>query len=87
MTQLNKMYKLSPKYDTIAQEERFKFKLNNENSILEDIQNLCKGIESLEVQHEKINKYISAISIVARKDLVAQYCSLNVLLYSGYNFN
>lgn len=87
MTQLNKMYKLSPKYDTITREERFKFKFNNENSILEDIQNLCKGIESLEEQHEKMNKYISAVSIAARKDLVAQYCSFNVLLYSGYNFN
>lgn len=83
MTQLNQVYKLSPKYVVTAQEETLKFQLN-EKSILDNIKDLCKNIESLEEQHEQINNYINVISIVARKDLVAQYCSLNVLIYSGY---
>lgn len=82
MTQLNKVYKLSPKYEISTQEEEIKFKFN-EQIILKSIKDLCKSIESLEEQHEKMNKYIHAISIVARKDLVAQYCSLNILIYSG----
>lgn len=81
MTQLNKVYKLSPKY-VISQKTELKFKFN-ENSILEDIKNLYKGIELLEEQHTKIDKYIDAVSIVARKDLIVQCCSLNVLIYSG----
>lgn len=86
MTRLNKVYKLSPKYEVITQEitedHNFKF---NEKCVLEDIKKLCKSIESLEEQHDKMNKYINAVSIVARKDLVAQYCSLNILIYSGYS--
>lgn len=82
MTQLNKVYKLSAKYEVVTQEEELKFKFN-EKSILENIKNLCKSIESLEEQHENLNKYINAVSIVARKDLVAQLCSLNILIYSG----
>lgn len=84
MTRLNKVYKLSSKYEVITQEEDHKFKFN-EKCILEDIKKLCKSIESLEEQHDKMNKYINAVSIVARKDLVAQYCSLNILIYSGYS--
>lgn len=82
MTQLNQVYKLSPKYEVLTQEEKPKFQLN-EKSILDNIKDLCKNIESLEEQHEQINNYINVVSIVARKDLVAQYCSLNVLIYSG----
>jgi len=81
MTRLNKVYKLSAKLEVITQEElKFKF---NEKSILENIKNLCKSIQSLEEQHENMNKYINAVSIVARQDLVAQFCSLNILIYSG----
>lgn len=82
MTQLHKVYKLSTKLEVISQEElKHTF---NEKSVLENIKDLCKSIESLEEQHEKINKYINAVSIVARKDLVAKYCSSNILIYSGY---
>jgi len=81
MTRLNKVYKLSAQLEVITQEElKFKF---NEKPILENIKNLCKNLESLEEQHENMNKYINAVSIVARKDLVAQFCSLNILIYSG----
>lgn len=82
MTQLNKVYKLSPKYEVITQEEEPKFKFN-EKCVLENIKELCKSIESLEEQQDKMNKYINAVSVVARKDLIAQYCSLNILIYSG----
>lgn len=82
MTRLNKVYKLSAILEVITQEEELKFKFN-EKSILENIKYFCKSIESLEEQHENMNKYINAISIVARQDLVAQYCSLNILIYSG----
>lgn len=84
MTRLNKVYKLFPKYEVITQEEeqeKFKF---DEKCVLENIKKLCKSIESLEERHEKMDKYINAVSIVARKDLVAQYCSSNVLIYSGH---
>ncbi|KAL4131403.1 hypothetical protein QTP88_008719 [Uroleucon formosanum] len=81
MTRLNKVYKLSAILEVITQEEELKFKFN-EKSILENIKYFCKSIESLEEQHENMNKYINAISIVARQDLVAQYCSLNILIYS-----
>lgn len=83
MTRLNKVYKLSAKHEVITQEEELKFKFN-EKSTLENIKVLCKNIESLEEQHDNMNKYINAVSIVARKDSVAQYCSLNLLIYSGY---
>lgn len=82
MTRLNKVYKLSAILEVITQEDELKFKFN-EKSILENIKYFCKSIESLEEQHENMNKYINAISIVARQDLVAQYCSLNILIYSG----
>jgi len=82
MTRLNKVYKLSAKLEITTQEEELKFKFN-EKSILENIKNLCQSIESLEEQQENMNKYINAVSIVARKDLVAQFCSLNILIYSG----
>lgn len=85
MTQMNKVYKLSPKYEVVTPKEKWKFQLN-EKSILKNIKDLCKNIESVEEQHEQINNYINAVSIVARKDVVAKYCSLNVLIYSGYNF-
>jgi len=81
MTQLNKVYKLSTKLEVITQ-EKLKLKFN-EKSVLENIKDLCKRLESLEKQHENMNKYIHAVSIVARKDLVAQYCSSNILIYSG----
>lgn len=77
------MYTLSLKYE-ITQNDEPKFKFN-EKSILKYMKDLCKTIESLEEQHEKMNKYIHAVSIVARKDLVAQHCSVNVLIYSGNN--
>ncbi|XP_001948571.1 uncharacterized protein LOC100165824 [Acyrthosiphon pisum] len=81
MTRLNKVYKLSAKLEVITQEELMvKF---DEKSILENIKNLCKSIQSLEEQHENMNKYINAVSIVARQDLVAQFCSFNILIYSG----
>lgn len=84
MTQLNKVYKLSPNYEVITQEEnKFKF---NEEIVLKKIKDLCKNIESLEKQHEKIDSYVNALSIVARKDLIAQYCSFDVLIYSGNCF-
>lgn len=81
ITQQNKVYKLNPKYEEIIQGE-LKVKLN-ENDILENIKDLCKSIESIEEQHKKLNKYINAVAVVARKDLIAQYCSLNILIYSG----
>lgn len=84
MTQLNKVYKLSTKYDIISENKEFKFKFN-EKSVLENIKCLCKNIESLEEQQKKMNEYINAVSLVARKDFIAQYCSLNVLIYSGYS--
>lgn len=83
MTRLNKVYKLSTKLEVITKEEELKFKFN-EKSILENIKILCKKIESLKEQHDNMNKYINAVSIVARKDLVAQHCSINILIYSGY---
>lgn len=84
MTRLNKVYKLIPKYEKMTQKDGHKFKLN-EKCVLENIKKLCKSIESLEEQHKKIDKYINAVSIVARKNLVAQYCSSNVSIYSGYS--
>lgn len=81
MTQLNKVYKLIPKYEKMALDEQ-KFKLN-EKCVLENIKTLCKSIESLEEQQNKMDRYIDAVSISAWKDLVAQYCSLNVSIYSG----
>lgn len=86
MTQLNKVYKISPKYNIITQGTELKFKFN-ENSILEDIKNLYKDIESLEEQHGKLDKYIDAVSIVARKGLVASCCSFDILIYSGCNIH
>lgn len=83
MTQLNKVYKLIPKYEKMTQENEQKFKVN-EKCVLDNIKKLCKRIESLEEQHKKIDKYINAVSIVAQKDLVVQYCSSNVSIYSGY---
>lgn len=83
MTQLNKVYKIIPRYEKNTQEIDHKFKLN-EKCVLENIKKLCKSIESLEEQHKTMDKYINAVSIVARKDLVAQYCSINVSIYSGY---
>lgn len=83
MTQLNKVYKLCPKYKVSTQEE-FKFKFE-EKCVLENINNLCTSIETLEEQQEKLNKYIHAVSLAARKDLITQNCSLSVLIYSGYN--
>lgn len=84
-TQLNKLYIITLKYKIITQDEEPKIKFN-EKSILKNMKDLCKNIESLEEQHEKMNKYIHAVSLVARKDLVAQHCSLNVLIYSGNSF-
>ncbi|XP_025414302.1 uncharacterized protein LOC112686300 [Sipha flava] len=81
MTQLNKVYKLSPNYQIITQEEnKFKF---NEEIVLKKIKDLCKNVESIEKQQEKMDLFINAVSIVARKDLIAQYCSFDVLIYSG----
>ncbi|KAF0753240.1 Uncharacterized protein FWK35_00018072 [Aphis craccivora] len=82
ITRLNKVYKLSSKLEVITKEEELKFKFN-EKSILKNIKILCENIESLKEQHDNMNKYINAVSIVARKDLVAQHCSLNILIYSG----
>jgi len=82
MTRLNKVYKLSINLEVITKEDELKFKFN-EKSILENIKILCKNLESLKEQHDDMNKYINAVSIVARKDLVAQHCSLNILIYSG----
>lgn len=84
MTQVNKIYKLSLKYEVITQHEELKLKFN-EKDILDDIKDICKNIESLQEQHEKMNKYINAVSIVARKSLVAEHCSINILIYSGCN--
>lgn len=75
------MYTLSPKYEKVPQELRFKF---DEKIILNDIKNLYKSLELLTNQHDNMKKYINAVSIIARKDLVAQNCSINVLIYSGY---
>lgn len=81
MTQLNKVYKLSPNYQVISQENnKFKF---NEEIVLKNIKDLCKSIESIEKQQQKMDLYINAVSLVARKDLIAQYCSFDILIYSG----
>lgn len=84
MTQLNKVYQLCLNYEVITQEEnKFKF---NEEIVLKNIKDLCKSIESLEKQHEKMDSYINAVSIAARKDVIAQHCSFDVLIYSGNSF-
>lgn len=83
MTQQNKVYELSPKYEVITQAEEHKFKFD-ESFILDNIKGLCKNIEILQEEQEQLNKFVNVISIVARKDLVAQNCSMNVLIYSGY---
>jgi len=82
MTQLNKVYKLKHTYEVITQEVNLKLKVY-EKSILDDIKYLYENIESLKEQHKQINEYINAVSITAQKNLVAQHCSFNILIYSG----
>jgi len=82
MTQQNKLYKLSSKYEMIIHEEELKFKFNKK-CILDNIKDLCKSLELLQDEHEKMNKFVNAISSIARKDSIAQNCSMNVLIYSG----
>jgi len=67
----------------ITNKEELKFKFN-EKSILVNIKGLCKSLESLQNEREKMDKFVNAISSIARKDSVAQNCSMNVLIYSGY---
>lgn len=82
ITQVSKFYKLTHKFMVITDQEELKFKFN-EKYILENIKDLCKNIETLEEQHKRMDQYISAVSVVARKDFVAEHCSVKVLIYSG----
>ncbi|XP_050525143.1 uncharacterized protein LOC126896420 isoform X2 [Daktulosphaira vitifoliae] len=82
-TRLNQIYKLSPINQKITENKEQKYDLKLDD-ILTDIKKVCENCEILESQNNKINLYINAISLVARKKLIVKEISVNLLIYSGH---
>ncbi|XP_050425102.1 uncharacterized protein LOC126836102 [Adelges cooleyi] len=84
-TQLHKVYKLSSAYHNIVKKEKdSKCNFETDNLLL-DIKDICKSNELLAKQNDQVDLYLKAISLVARKNLIIEHSSFDLLIYSGHN--